>query len=552
MKDLDTENVSLYYLPGSKYDTVEELYDGSIKIHPYSKKYFNFPFKENGILFHYNSITGCITSSDTPASGYKIMNCSNAKTLAGRAGLAKAGEYFCLYNPEKKYFEFYSATFILEKTIAFPGRSDNFTFYDGKFIIYDRILNQAGMFMLQGEDLIFEKNVLLKGTGNKSFCINNNELWITDSEENLIYVYSFPEFSLRFQLLTPFFDPQSLVFFNNKIWVLYGGEVNETSYNQRCWAEQKPFYHILKYNITEKDGYNYTLTNAFKTEFTYEENIVVNKNPTSSDLSVFIALPMNTKRQELLGYEILGHNGSEVTPGQLEINLKGISGSSGGYIGYKAMMKLSSIKYTFFKDFDKVEIPPDYTASSCEKLMTGHSVMRELAKLPECGILEGILSLRNRVFDKLFYKTNSRARDYVEVLRDGYGTCGDFASVILSIAIINGYPVRTCGGYKVPRFTNSQQENRSCYYNHTWLEMYIPDAGWIPFESSADDREFSGRLSEGQFMGEDWSHIRTHFDKAVPNMIFVKSDNDNVHPFDLFENNTFMKITGEYPLPGNE
>jgi hypothetical protein len=74
-------------------------------------------------------------------------------------------------------------------------------------------------------------------------------LWVSDSEENLVFVYDKETMKIKFQIITPFFDPQAIVFYEDKPYVLYGGEVHETSYGQKCWQEQKPFFHLAFYQF---------------------------------------------------------------------------------------------------------------------------------------------------------------------------------------------------------------------------------------------------------------------------------------------------------------
>ncbi|PKP20017.1 MAG: hypothetical protein CVU05_10025, partial [Bacteroidetes bacterium HGW-Bacteroidetes-21] len=383
----------------------------------------------------------------------------------------------------------------------------------------------------------------IKGIGNKSFYLRDQELWVSDSEENLVLVYDKETMKIKFQIITPFFDPQAIVFYEDKPYVLYGGEVHETSYGQKCWQEQKPFFHQLKYALHEGEGYNYTLSNAFLVEFTYEEHLekVDLKYP---ELKIKIALPVNNIRQQVVHVESAGLKG-QIKDGFLEVNLKNLREDSIGFVGYRADVVLSSVKYTFDKDYNQSVFPVESYHVEIDEIDLDQPKLIDMAAVSGSGMLQNMLEIRNKVFDKLTYRFNNSARNYVELLEDGYGTCGDYATIILMLAMINKYPVRTCGGYKVPRFVNSQQDLRSCYYNHTWLEIYLPDTGWVPIESSSDDKAFNNRLCEGQFLGLDWSHIQTHNDKSVPNLISAHDGKEDVHPFDLFRNVTFMKIKGE-------
>lgn len=541
----EVESLCLHYLPGSKFDTVEELPDGGIVVHPYAKRFFNYLTRYQGCVYHYNSLTGLIGAFDYPGTSYRIVNASQAARMKGRTGFVSAGDDFLFYHPEKRCIESFDSRLVINNTFSFPEPVDAIGFDDGKLYIYNRTAGEISCYSFLGEPGKRLANYPVKGIGNKSMQFIHGDVWLTDSEENLILVYSLPDFRLKYQLITPFIDPQAMVLSEGKKWVLYGGEVNESSYSQRCWAEQKPFLHELKTRIEEKGEYTLAFSNSFRVDYTYEEHYRAPAGSTG-DFSLSMALPLTTSRQKLLGYDVLGMAGAVEEQDRLVFPFADVSADSAGFAGYRARLALSSLKYTFHCDFIETMIPPGYVFPDRPVLMTGHPVMRAMAEILPRGLLADVLELRNRVFRKLSYKANPDARDYVEVLSDGYGTCGDYTSIILALAIIRGFPVRTVGGFKIPRFVNSAMDNRSCYYNHTWLDVYVPGAGWVPFESSSDDREFQNRLCEGQFLGEDWSHIRTHYDKSVPGLLEIKGCAGDLHPYDLFSNSTYMKIVGEY------
>lgn len=537
------ENMSLHYLPGCKFDTVEEFNDGTMVIHAFEKRFFIYSCLHQGLYYFYNALNGHIYMTDKPGNVPELLNYSRALEFRGMNGIGIINDRFCLYHADRQKLYFFDQDFNPLTQINTNIEAHSCCFSENKIGFYNRNSNVFTEFSFQNDAFTETRKVELKGIGNKSFAVKDNELWVTDSEENMVYVYSYDTLMLKFQIITPYFDPQTLFFFENKPFVIYGGEVNESSYGQRCWQEQKPFIHLLKYSLVEKEGFNYTLSNTMLVDFIYEEHFdhISRKYP---ELKVSVALPIDNQRQKVVNVEMTGIKG-EIKNGRVEYNLKNITEISGGFIGYKAEMLMSSIKYTFTKDYEKTVFAGEEYHVNKEGLDLTNPKFIDMASCSGSGVIKDMLALRNKVFDKLSYRVNNSARNYVELLEDGYGTCGDYATILLILALINDYPVRTCGGYKVPRFGNSQEDLRSCYYNHTWLEMYLKDTGWIPIESSSDDKEFKKRLCEGQFLGLDWSHVQTHNDKTVPNLINAHDGKEEIHPFDLFKNVTFMKVRGE-------
>lgn len=152
-----------------------------------------------------------------------------------------------------------------------------------------------------------------------------------------------------------------------------------------------------------------------------------------------------------------------------------------------------------------------------------------------------LLTLRNNIYQQLEYRKNIYARNFIEVLEDGYGTCGDYASLMLILFHINNISCQSASGYKIPRFYNATSGIISIYFNHTWLEVYDSSETVLPIESSSDDKEFNHRLSEGQFLGIDWTHIKLYNGKAHPNLIKIIST-PNIHAFDIFKKASVFAI----------
>ncbi|NMD00332.1 MAG: transglutaminase domain-containing protein, partial [Bacteroidales bacterium] len=149
--------------------------------------------------------------------------------------------------------------------------------------------------------------------------------------------------------------------------------------------------------------------------------------------------------------------------------------------------------------------------------------------------IEKVKILRNTIYSKLYYKKNTTAQSFEEVLKDGFGTCGDYTSLLLILLTKNNIASQSVGGYKIPRFYISQSGIMSIYYNHAWIEVFDKENKYVfPIESSSDDKEFEKRYSEGQFLGIDWTHIKLYNGKAYPNLVYIPS-HPEIHPFDILK-----------------
>jgi transglutaminase-like putative cysteine protease len=65
------------------------------------------------------------------------------------------------------------------------------------------------------------------------------------------------------------------------------------------------------------------------------------------------------------------------------------------------------------------------------------------------------------------------------------GACGEFSSAFVILCRCNGIPARVVGGYS-PGDYDSQKDRREIRAKdgHSWGEIYLPDAGWVPFDAT--------------------------------------------------------------------
>lgn len=545
----------LHYIIGSKYDTVDESVEPAI-FHPFRKmRYLNMHYNEGDMhAYIFNSLTGFVIAYNLKNYEQVILNYKNAQELVGYIGIYvdKNNNYYFI--DKKGYLKIFDSQFQIIKEFELPFSPDSFTASDNIFYFYFRDNAEIAIWHIQTHAYIKKK---ANGIGDKGLCINKKELWLADEEENLIDVYDIENFNIKFSIITPFIAPVDVIMCNEEVMVLYSGQVTQTSYNAVAWFEQQPFIHQLRYEIFERNGFNYTLSNRFLIEFRYEECFnPVNSLQNIEKLTVNLAIPIDTIRQKLVDVRAIGIPFKAVQKNQefskAVFDIGAVNAAKSQFlIGYKCFMMLAGIKYTIKNivkfdtfDYSSFDIANNIELTNDKGELSGY--MKDFSEVGSFeSIVDKVMALRNKVFDALYYKPNMYAADYVEVLKDGYGTCGDYSGIIAAICRLNKIPVRIIGGFKVPRFTNSQFESLSYYYNHYWLEFYVPGIGWLPMESSSDDKEYMKRFCNGQFMGEDWTHIRTHLDKAIPNFIETSDVENKTHPYDLFKNNMFYRILGE-------
>ncbi len=533
--------IDLIYIPLNKYDTVVEHFDGSITIPKHEKKRYLFICQNNNNnIFLLNNLTGRLFVFNFFEKSITQICSNHCTSLKNCIGIATFSNKFISYNKQHKKFIIFDEHSI-ESDISYFEEVDNFIVEYPYLWITDRYKSTICQIKIENHSYQIIKTFKIKGIGHHSLISIDDYIFITDSEENLIRKYS-KDGILIFEAITPFIDPIGQVFINNEHYILYGGLVNEVGYENRCWQEQKPFLHKINITVEESNNYITTYTNTFEVEFYYEENLYNNLDENLFPLKVQLALPTQTKHQQIkdiqpmgLKFDVIKHND------QLFAEFT-IPNKNTQAIGYRAIIHLKSLKILpKRKELFKLSQKDLLTDIEKEDLDCNNPYFQKFIINNDSCDYDKLLTLRNYVYERLEYKKNIYARNFIEVMEDGYGTCGDYASLMLILLHINNISCQSASGYKIPRFYNATSGIISIYFNHTWLEVYDTSEMVFPIESSSDDKEFNHRFSEGQFLGIDWTHIKLYNGKAHPNLIKILS-NPNIHVFDIFKKASVFAI----------
>lgn len=527
--------MNLHYIPLNKYDNVIEHFDGSITIPSFEKKRYLFTCQQNQDIYIFNNNDGCLYSYSIYNNKIIQINSGYTSVLQNKIGIACHSNFFVSFDTlNSTFYWFDKIHFELVHTIKVDFEINNFTIHDNVIWACNRKTVTLYKISLTNFKIDNIEYYTYKGIGNTSLLINNNELFITDSEENTIRCYDLNG-KFQYEGITPFIDPIGQVYYNQQHFVLYGGLVNEVGYENRCWQEQKPFFHALKLRIETEKNFKIVYSNAFVIDFFYEEHLFDKIAKEHLPLTIRLALPNETYHQKIVEISPLGLpfeliTESNQTYAQYTINQPNIKA-----IGYKATIQLQSVKFNAINS-DDVCLKTECLLTEIEKkeLNIDNPYFDQFINDEKTDI-EKVKKARNQLYSKLHYKKNIYAKSFEEVLKDGYGTCGDYTSLLLIFLTKNNIACQSVGGYKIPRFYISQSGIISIYYNHAWIEVIDKENSFVlPIESSSDDKEFEQRFSEGQFLGIDWTHIKLYNGKANPHLANIPS-HPHIHPFDVLK-----------------
>jgi Transglutaminase-like superfamily len=421
-------------------------------------------------------------------------------------------------------------------------------------------------------------------------CYWQGNLLIVDSKEQTVYVFNLEKREIIDEILTPFENPTGItVVYNEKA----GREILYVAYSRPSFEvyDTGNSEFKLKIDTAVKDNFIYPLiyqsdrdrktvrSNGFLVEMSYVRKLhalpeIAREYRKIINLDWKISIPMDTDRQKMVSLQPIGN---------FPIILKEIAEEENRKVaifrineidlaaerrvfGWKALIKVQSIKYCVkeeeIRGITKEELQnySKYLQNEAQLDMespyvikTAKRAIKNVSEEQQNNVVVKAKAIRDYIYRKVTYVMDAYNEGTEAVLKSGQGSCGEYLNVFLSLFRLNNIPARKCGNYKIPAY-KMQPGARSVYlspdFNHVWLQFYVPDLGWVPLESSADDEAASYReWAKRYFMALSWYHLECRMGDYFED-IFEQRTNQPffLSPNDLSINDIKFKIISELEL----
>ncbi|MEA5571448.1 transglutaminase domain-containing protein [Calothrix sp. UHCC 0171] len=408
------------------------------------------------------------------------------------------------------------------------------------------------------------------GVGVENLAVSEETLWVCDRTEQTVYAIDRATGEIQFNVLTPFESPTGIAVHTNSesgektLFIAYASEEAYIRDNPNADPSQeiayrdKTFIHPLNYFYDPQK--RFALSNGYRIEMSYVEEIAPLDEVYVPNLEWHIALPSDTDRQKVVSVEPIGLLFTEqVTDGQRVAVFKfdALTPGERHVFGWKAILEVRGIKYRITpREVENIpELPEEfqtrYLVDNDDLAMDTGIVIRAAREAvgTETNLLRKMYNIRNYVYDHLSYGIKPYIDTPDVVLERGIGSCGEYVGVLLALCRLNGIACRTVGRYKCPNVSENQNVPLQPDFNHVWLEFYIPGFGWLPMESNPDDLGYYSAHPTRFFMGLCWYHIE--IGKGIPfeSMISqgVRLKKEDIAIGDLAINHIRFTILDELP-----
>jgi transglutaminase-like putative cysteine protease len=477
-------------------------------------------------LIAIDATSGYLLQIEVSSNNTKILNPSRELDFRDATGLALSGETLWLTLRDSVYFCQLNSDLTPQHFVTLPYLANGVAVRDSTIYITSK---KAGYIFVYNRDTGREiTRLYAPGVGAENITVRDEELWVSDADEQTVYCLDRATGEIQFSLLTPFENPTGLAFYTDPQTgkdVLYVAYASEEPYirdnpnadpNYELQYRDRTFIHPLHFSYNAER--RYALSNGFLIEMSYVEELSPLDDVELKDLEWRIALPSETDRQKVRKVEAVGLPFTEeLQEGQRVAVFKFDTLKPGErhLFGWKALLEVWSIKYRLTpRDVEKLpDLPPEiqtrYLVDN-DDLAMDTEIIRGAAREAvgrETNLLRKIYSIRNYVYDKLSYGIKPHIDTPDVALERGVGSCGEYLGVLLALGRLNGIACRTVGRYKCPPHADKLGVPLEPEFNHVWMEFYVPGVGWLPMESNPDDIVEGGPYPTRFFMGLAWYHM---------------------------------------------
>lgn len=318
-------------------------------------------------------------------------------------------------------------------------------------------------------------------------------LWIADRGTNEIYMVDPSNGTVLMTLDAPEANPYGLAFDGTNLWC--------ASLNT----------HIL-YCLVHKDDEYYVTKNPKTSVITYT-HLTTNFGPgTVKSLDVYFAVPENRINQKLIKENQYSIKPQFVTDkwGQKLAHFQSKNLRPGQQFEVSETIYAETYEVRYFIFPDKVgslnEIPQEIK----DKYLTNDTKYEFNHPVIQKAVIEAIgnetnpywiaRKIYNYLITNMYYEMSGGWNTAPTVLARGNGSCSEYSFVYISMCRAAGLPARYVGSI----VQRGQLVSMDDVF-HRWVEVYLPNYGWIPVDPSGGDQ--NSPAAQAKYFG----HLGNYF-----------------------------------------
>ncbi|HEX9916650.1 MAG TPA: transglutaminase domain-containing protein [candidate division Zixibacteria bacterium] len=385
---------------------------------------------------------------------------------------------WCVDAEENLIYSINPKTRIVEKTISSPASDPEGLAWDGKYLwIADS--KEAKIDQLSTDDGTTITSIPSPSPYPCGLSFDGKYLWVSDRARNMIY------------MITPD-KGEVIVCFDAPGPYTYGLAWD----GKYLWNVDYQTDKIYKLKIDDSELFSRKEQKEETLEFTHQ---IRNYGPdTVKTLDVYLAIPENLNNQELVGPVEFNPRPTDILTdkwGQkvAHFQFKDLGPTHFNTVSMKAKVKLYQVRYFVFPEkVGKLEdipkpIKEKYLVDDAKYSMN-HPIIQNAVK-KAVGDEKNPYWIARKIFsyiiDNMEYERVGGWNIAPAVLARGNGSCSEYSFVYIAMCRAAGLPARYVGSVAIRGDDASWDD-----VFHRWVEVYLPNYGWIPVDPSGGDSKW--------------------------------------------------------------
>ncbi len=369
------------------------------------------------------------------------------------------------------------------------------------------------------------KRLQLDGTSLQGLAYDGINLWVVDTNSMSILCIDPATGTTNTQLASPASSPRGVEFHDGSLWHVdsYQDRVYEMDpvtgetlssflvsrsgprgiawHGDRFWLidrDSEPLPSII--GFTKADNGPHTRTTAYVSRGTVTCTFTNMSGTAFTGTHVYAALPQANHATDILSQRCFT-NGVECTPiglstdefGQVnaDIGIGTVAIGEGVTVEIETIARLHN--WTVNVDTNQVgdlaTVDPDIlTVYTRDEEMYGITdpVIIDHANAavgPETNVFMMARLIHDYVINNLAYDVDSPWEQASVVLSNTNTSCSGYAFTMIALCRVHGIPARFAGGSECRSFETGRIDT----LHHRWVEVYVPNYGWVPFDPTHDE-----------------------------------------------------------------
>ncbi len=428
-------------------------------------KYLWMADRKTDSLYKIDSNTGRIKTA-RPAPGYQVE------------GLAVEGSYLWVLDIEEgAIFKLNPDTDIVEKTIYPPCDHPKGLAWDGKYL-WVADYREDKLYQISTEDGTTIVEIPSPSGNPYGLAYDGDYLWVSDRIDNMIYMVNPDDGDVIIAFDSPSEFPRGLTYDGKFLWNV-------------------DYQSDSLYKIIIRDNDKFIRTDGKKQELEYTHQFRNYGPGEITSLDIYIAVPHDLPFQKLLDSIVFTPEPTEFVYDRWDQQIARFhfeNLTAGASVSTAMRVKAELFKTRFFIFPDNAgalsEIPEDIKTSYLvddSKYWIDDPFIREAAQKvvgDETNCYWIARRLFNYLIDQMHYELAGGWNVAPTVLKRGSGSCSEYSFVYIALCRAAGLPARYAGSVVIRGDDASTDD-----VFHRWVEVFLPNYGWIPVDPSGGDHE---------------------------------------------------------------